>query len=77
MTTKVTLRFDTGHPTGLQNAPRLAALLERDGPPDAIIGNKLVWVRAVGRYAAEWDYTLSSNQLQFRGQRQLVGVELS
>jgi len=72
----VKLIFDSGFPTGLRNANRLAALIKRDGPPTAIEGNRLIWtlIRG-GRYSATWDYYLSNSQLQFRGQRRLIGVQ--
>lgn len=71
----VILHYDSGFPTRLQHHGRLAALIERDGPPTTIDGFQLIWTRAVGRFAASWDYLLKN---PWPGdKRKLVKVELS
>ena len=72
----VILHYDSGFPTRLVNHPRLAGLIERDGPPNSIDGFRLVWVRAGGsRFVATWDYELKN---PWPGDnRKLVHVELS
>ncbi len=71
----VILHYDTGHPTRLVKHNRLAAQIERDGPPMRIEGWTLHWGHAVGHYASAWHYHLKS---PFLGEkRQLVRVSVS
>lgn len=56
----VILHYDSGFPTRLVKHHRLAALILRDGQPNAIDGFRLIWTKSVGRFAATWDYRLKN-----------------
>lgn len=54
----VILHYDRGFPTQLSKQHRLAQMIVQSGPPSFINGWQLIWVYAVGRFAASWDYLL-------------------